>query len=725
MKFFKDLLQGVKMKKVGVVIGFFALGLMTVFGISRCDRKKDFHEDKMIAHIKNIDDLVALFPKTAQEIKEKTKVYSEQLKKQIADIIAVPDDQRTWENTAQALDYAVSLANLDMLAVACSVLKEVSPDAEIREAASKAIMEISSLAIDLISSNVPLYRAFKAYAQGNAKKENLAADQQYFVDETMADFKRAGLDLPEDQLEKVKKIKKEIVDLGLKFDTNIAADDSHIVVERAALAGLDNDFIGSLKKTDNGKIIVGTDSPTYMNVMANCTVEQTRKDLFLAYQNKAYPINEPILKAIIAKRDELAKILGYKSYAHLNLDDEMMKTPERLETFLQELLVKLDKKEQKEFDLLKENLPESVTLTADGKMKPWDTRFVHNQYEKNNLAVDDNKISEYFVLEDTLKGMFDIYEKFFNLRFEVENNEGEPVRRSSQSEDGLWHPEVKLAKIYDKQTNELLAYMLLDLHPRPNKYQHAAHFGILPGVNYKGKDLPAVSFVVANFPKSTATKPSLLKRRQVQTLFHEFGHALHSILGRTRIASMAGTHTKTDFVELPSQLLEEWLWDPAILKNLSKHYQTGEQLPDEQIEKIIALKQFDTGYFWQRQSYLAKVSLDYYKPGAQKDLYEIMQKLYSTIVKNSFADPNTHFYAHFGHLTHYGARYYSYIWSQVLTMDVFEEIKKHGLLNPEIGKKYIDTILSFGGSKDPNELLNDFLGREPNDEAFIKSLGLR
>jgi len=700
------------MKKVGVVVLFSVLGLLTVFGISRCDRKQDFREDTMIAHIKKFDDLVVFFPKSAAEIEEKTKLYSEQIKKQIADIIAVPDEQRTWENTGQALDYVAALANVEMLGSACAVLKEVSPDADIREAASKALMEIASLNIDLISNNVQLYRAFKAYAEGSAKKENLAADQQYFIDETMADFKRAGLDLPEDQLEAVKKIKKEIVDLSLQFDTNISADDSHIVVDRAALAGLDDDFIASLEKSDGGKIIVGTDAPTYMNVMQNCTVEQTRRDLEHAYQNKAYPANETILQQIIAKRDKLAKMLGYKSYAHLNLDDEMMKTPERLEEFLQNLLVKLDKKEQKEFELLAQNLPGSVTLTQDGKLKPWDIRFVQNQYKKHNLAVDENKISEYFVLEDTLKGMFDIYEKFFNLRFEIEN--------TSQ----FWYPELKLAKIYDKKTNELLAYLLLDLHPRPNKFQHAACFGVLSGTQLKGKNIPAISFVVANFPKSTATKPSLLKRRQVETLFHEFGHALHSILGRTRIASLSGTHTKTDFLELPSQLLEEWMWDPAILKSMSKHYQTGEPLPDELIEKIIALKQFDTGYFWQRQGYYAKVSLDYYKPGENKNLYEIMQRLYREIIKNSFADPDSHFYAHFGHLTGYGARYYSYIWSQVLTMDVFEEIKKHGLLNPEIGKKYRETILAFGGSKDPNELLKAFLGREPNDEAFIRSLGL-
>jgi len=700
------------MKKVSVIIVFIAISFFVIVGRSRYERKTEIKEEKMTVQIKNVDDLVALFPKTPQEIEEKTERYIEQLKNAIKDIITIPDEKRTYKNTAQALDLAVALSHFLALEAACAVLKEVSPGAAIRKMASKALKQLSSVGIDLISNNVELYRAFKAYAEGNAKKENLAADQQYFVDETVADFKRSGLDLPEEQLKKAKKIKKEIVDLTLQFETNVSTDDSKIEVNRAELAGLEDDFIAQLKKTEDGKYILGTDYPTYFNVMQNCTVEETRKNFFHVFQNKAYPANEPILESIIAKRDELATLLGYKSFAHLNIDDEMMKTPERVYKFLQDLLVKLDKKEQKEFELLKANLPKSATLTEDGKLKPWDVSFVHNMYKKEHLAVDEGKVSEYFVLENTLNGMFEIYQTFFGLRFEIEDTKE------------FWHEEVKLAKVFDAKTNELISYLLLDLHPRPNKFQHAAHFGILPAVTLDEKRLVEVSFVVANFPKSTAKKPSLLKRRQVETLFHEFGHALHGILGRTKIASLSGTAVKRDFVELPSQLLEEWTWDPEMLKRMSKHYQTGESLPDELIEKIIKLKQFDTGYFWQRQCYLARISLEYYKPGAKKDLHQIVQRLYSEIIKNAEISPDTHFYTQFGHLTNYGARYYSYIWSKVLTDDVFERIKQHGLLNPEIGREYVEKILSFGGSKDPNELLKDFLGREPNDKAFIKNLGL-
>ena len=381
--------------------------------------------------------------------------------------------------------------------------------------------------------------------------------------------------------------------------------------------------------------------------------------------------------------------------------------------FLDDLLVKLNKKEQKEFEAFTKELPESVTLTKDGKFKPWDVRFVRNMYKKNHLAVDEKKLSEYFQLEHTLDSMFRLYENFFGVTFE-------PVKTG-----GFWHPEVKLVKVTDADSGKLISYLLLDLHPRDNKYGHAAHFGLLPGFKENGQEWPAISFVVTNFPKSTKNKPSLLSRNQVSTLFHEFGHAMHHILGRTRLASFAGTATRTDFVEVPSQMLEDWLFDPEVLKLVSKHYKTGQPLSDEMIEKIIALKQFDRGSFWQRQALLSSIALDYFKEGSGKDLEKIWLELDEKITPNVAADSEVHHFASFGHLMGYGARYYSYIWSKVLALDVFNHLKERGLLRSDAGKRYVEFVLSRGGSKEPGELLRDFLEREPNDAAFLKSLGLK
>ncbi len=700
------------MKSVGAVIIASGLVFLTVFGISRCDKKLTIKEVTLLAQIKNVEDVKALFPKTAQEIAQKTEKCIQEGKKLIKKIIDVPGVERNFENTALTFDRLGRDSGIDPFGSACAVLKEVSPQEDIRKAASDALKKLSEFEVDWIAGNVDLYKAFKEYAQNQAQAEELRDNQRYFVDETMKGFKRAGLELPEQTREKVKKIQKELVDLGLAFSTNVATDNRTIEVSKTDLVGMDTDFIDALKKNDNGNYIVDVNMPNYFAILADCSVENTRKRMYREFRNRAYPKNVAILKKIIAKRDELAKLLGYKSYAHINLDNQMMKAPERAYKFIEDILVKLNRKEQQEFVRFTKDLPDSVALTDAGKFKVWDISFVHNQYKKKYLDVDENKLSEYFQLEETLSAMFKLYEQFFGVRFE------------QLSTDGFWHPEVKLVRVFNADDNELIGYLLLDLHPRQNKYGHAAHFGMIGGLKTKKGGWPSVGLVVANFPKSTAAKPSLLKRSQVNTLFHEFGHAMHHILGRTYIASQMGTRTKLDFIEVPSQMLEEWLWDADVLKKISKHYKTGLPISDKQIEKIIALKQFNSGYFWQRQALFALVALDYFMPGQEKNIEEIFKQLNERVTRNVSYDPEAHFYSSFGHLVGYGARYYGYLWSRVLSVDVFDHLDKQGILKPNVGDRYVELVLGPGGSKDPNILMREFLGREPNDKAFSKNLGL-
>jgi Zn-dependent oligopeptidase len=314
-------------------------------------------------------------------------------------------------------------------------------------------------------------------------------------------------------------------------------------------------------------------------------------------------------------------------------------------------------------------------------------------------------------MEKTIAELLDIYRQFFSIEFEeVFSND-------------FWHEDVKVVRVL--QDNKLIGTLMLDLHPRPNKYSHAAHTTIVPSSYLlDGNRIPDVSIVLANFSKPTDTKPSLLKSSEVTTFFHEFGHALHAILGATEIASLSGTSTKTDFVELPSQMLEEWLNDKDVLKKVSGHYITGEQLPDELIDTIIKLKNFTSGLFVTRQTWLASISLAYFGARTDKDPYTIMKELYAKYIPYGEFIEDNHFYASFGHLTGYAAKYYGYLWSLVFALDLFKTIKQHGLLNPEIGKKYVQEVIGKGGAQDPNELLYNFLGREPNSNAFFEEMGL-
>jgi thimet oligopeptidase len=455
-----------------------------------------------------------------------------------------------------------------------------------------------------------------------------------------------------------------------------------------------------------------TDYPTYLGVMDDCSVEETHKQLTRAFENRAYPINEGVLKTVIAKRDELARELGFASYADLDLDNQMAKKTDVAEKFLNELLKRSAPKELQEFKQLTAQLPESVTLTADGKMKSWDRAYLRARYKKQHFNLDERVVAEYFPMEETLKRLFGIYEEFMGLKFTI------------KSASHLWHEDVQVIEAYDAATQKLLGYLLIDLHPRPNKYTHACHGNIVPAVTLADGSQPyVVSLVIANFPKSTPTKPALLKRDDVSTFFHEFGHALHGLLGRTKTASFSGTRVKTDFVEMPSQMLEEWMWEKDVLKRVSSHYVSGESLSDELIANILASKHFDTGTFLQRQAYLSFISLNYYKAGADKDVSAIMRDLFIRTRPHVAYDDQGHMFASFGHLTNYGAKYYGYMWSKVFALDMFDVIKKHGL-NREIGRKYVEEVIGKGGSQDPKELLVAFLGREPQQDAFFKDMGL-
>ena len=697
------------MNKQFIVLTCMAVGLTVTFGY--CARTGEIR--MLSENIKTLDDAKKLFPTTPDEIKRDTEKYIQESQRALDAIISISNDKRTFENTAKALDDLEARSDLSIKDSVFWITEHMHPDKAMRDAAHESQQKIRTFYIDNISNNKKLYEAFKAYAEGNAKQEDLSETRRYFIDESMKDFKRLGLDLSDEKLEQLKILNKKLMKLVMEFDRNIAEDASSITVTREELKGLQDDFIDTLKQTDDGKYILGVDYPTYFQVMQYSLHEPTRKRLYESFSNRAHPKNEPLLKEIIALRDEKAKLIGYESFAALNISDQMVQSAERAESFIKDLRERAEKKADQELELFIKELPESVSLREDGTVNAWDQSLLKAKYKQKHFNVDEQKIAEYFPMEHTIKELLDIYRQFLGVDFKEV-----PV-------SGMWHEDVKLIEVYNKDRSQLYGYLFMDLHPRPNKYSHAAHAGLVSAIRLPdGSRLPAVAVLIANFTKPTKDKPSLLKRDEVSTFFHEFGHAMHSQLGATELGSHAGTHVKTDFVEMPSQMLEEWLWDKNILKKISKHYQTGEPLPDELIDNIIALKQYDSGHVVTRQAMLAQYALDLYKSGAQKDPYKILHELLPRVLPRVYYGPEYRLYANFGHLTGYGAKYYGYLWSKVFALDLFDTIKKTGLLNPEIGKRYVDEVIGKGGSTDPNQLLKNFLGREPRQDAFLKDLGL-
>ena len=694
-----------------VILGGFLLVLSGCGFLVKSQKVIDEKEFKQMVkgQFKNIADVVNVFPKSVADVEKRVELGISGAKDGIAKFLSLKSQERNFDNTPRALD-AVE-AEFGVASNGIEVLEMISPQEDIRKACHQAALKMREFAIEAFF-NKDLYFAFKDYVDESAKKEDLNSEEKYFLQESMRDYIRHGFDLPEDEFNKVKEINKELAKLGLEFDTNINTDKSFIKVKEKDLKGTEPNFLENLEKTQEGEYILKCDYPTYFEIMENCSVEKTRKDLFFTFMNRAYPKNLELLNNIIAKRDELAQMLKFDSYSHLDLDSQMVENPKRAQDFLKGLSVKTKKKEAEEFKKLIEELPEGIQLDKDGKMSAWDFSFVKNQYKKKHFDVDEREIAKYFPVENTIEKIFEIYQQFLGLEFK------------QVKADDLWHEEVKVIEISDKADKEVRGYLFLDLYPRENKYSHACMCDIVSTIKHKDKKVPSVILVIANFPKATKDRPALLKHDDVTTFFHEFGHAMHGLLGRTELTSFSGTSVKRDFVEMPSQMFEEWMWNKDMLKKVSKHYKKGEPLSDELIDKKIELKKFGSGYFVTRQCWLSLLALEYFSKGAQKDTDEIKKKLHDEYLGNIRFEPDSHFQASFGHLVGYGAKYYGYMWAKVFALDLFYEVKKHGLLDLDTGKKLEVQVLGKGGSVAPDVLLKNFLGREPNQEAFLEDLGI-
>jgi len=670
------------------------------------------------AEISTIDDVRALFPTSSAQIAERLKSYKTNCQHDVQKIVDIPHDQRTFDNTALALDRITSFCDLTVLASICEVLESLSPDESIRQAAHKAVIEVQHFYVDAIESNKQVFNAFREYVEGNALVESLSDEQRYFLKEMMDTFIKSGLNLPDDQLVSVKKLKKELAELSIAFERNIAQDNRTLEVTIDELDGVDRAFIATLAKTNKGNYLLGTDYPTRAEILENCNNADTRRRYFKLFFTRAYPANNEVLSQIIAKRDQLARLLGFASYAHLDTADQMVQSPERAYNFLYDLIGRVSNKEKIEFHKWLADAPESVKLDDQGRIQPWDILYAQTAYKKNHLAVNEAEIAEHFPMENTIKGLLDIYRSFLSIDFKEV-----PI-------GGLWHEDVTLIEARDKD-DAVIGYLFMDLYPRPNKYGHAAHATMIPSVtrydDARGEYVriaPMVSVIIANFPKSTPDKPSLLRRDDVNTFFHEFGHALHALCGATHMASFAGTSVKRDFVEMPSQMLEEWLWDKDVLRSVSCHYQNGQPLSDTLIDSIIALRAYNAGYWVKRQAFFSLIALDYHGAGESKNMSEIWRDLHKKLCPHVALSADTHEYASFGHLTGYGAKYYGYLWSRIYAGDIYGTIKSFGLANPLIGQRYTQQVIGKGGSCDPEKLLCDFLGRSPQSDAFMKNMGL-
>ena len=627
------------------------------------------------------------------------------LEKDLAALIAIPQAERTFENTI--MGYERAFDNYGNALGMSGFLSYVSTDKKFRDAANDLQMQISQYMVD-VATRRDVYKAIREYTDTNPRLDPVQAK---LVKEMLIGFKNSGMDLNDADLEKFKALNKEKAEYIIKFDKNIQEYKDPLAVTQEQLRGLGEDYIQKLSKTDDGKYLVTLDYPDYVPFMQNADDEQARKELEFKFNRRGGQENVELLEKTLTLRREIARLLGYKNHAELRLEDRMAKNPKTVMAFLKDLQKKLKplgKKEDKEMIAYKN----SKTGKNSRTLYSWESGYWSNKFRKENLELDSEKIKEYFPSQVVIDGMLDLFGGVFGITFE-------PV------DIPVWHPDVKAFKIKDKASGELVAYFYMDLYPREGKYKHAACFGLVEGEEKQDGtyQIPFVA-IVANLNKPSGDTPSLLKHSEVETLFHEFGHVLHNALTKAKYSAFSGTSVSWDFVEAPSQMLERWAWDPQVLKKISKHYQTGEALPDDLIKRMIAAKNFGAGGMYLRQDFFAQYDMSLHTADTTPDT----TKLYFELTKKIRGLPLTKGtipQASFGHIMGgYDAGYYGYLWSEVIAEDFFGEFKKNGIFNPETGLKFRREILEKGGTLDEEKMVENFLGRPADNKPFLKSIGL-
>ncbi|MGI8925396.1 MAG: M3 family metallopeptidase [Tepidiformaceae bacterium] len=636
----------------------------------------------------------------------------------VAALVVVPPAGRTHANTLLALEDA--LEPVRQASGQQAFMAYVAADDDLRETARQWDEKLDQYLVGL-GFRDDLYEAIRAFA-ATPEAAALSGEDARFLEHELRDYRRRGFELPAGARARVRELFEQLVVLGNRFRNAIDDWEDGITVSREELAGLPDSYIEALTRSDEAGVTryrVSLDYPEYHPFMANAAAEHLRRALFEKEQVKAGSENVRRLEEAIAIRAEIARLLGYDSWAAYTVEERMAKRRGDVDRFLADLRARVALKAAADIESLraaKEADTGAQGPATDGQraLAIWDWRFYHNRLLKTDFAVDDFAVAKYFPLEACLEGLFSVTQELLGVRYR------------EAPEAPRWHADVRAFDIFEAEgeaPEAPFARFYMDLFPRPNKYGHAAAFTLR-----SGRELPdgsyqsPVSAIVANFTKPAPERPSLLRHSEVETLFHEFGHILHQTLTRTRRASFSGTNTERDFVEAPSQMLEHWVWDASVLRGFSRHYETGEPLPEQLLQSMIAAKYLDSGVMALRQLLFATLDFAYHSPGFDGDTTKKLAELHD--ICGFPYTPGTHFQSGFGHLFGYDAGYYGYLWSNVFGDDMFTRFEAAGLLDSATGAEYRRTVLERGGSADGDAMVREFLGREPNSDAFLRGLGL-
>lgn len=647
-------------------------------------------------------------------IQEAIKLGKEDVKR-----IASSKEESDFENTIEALETSGDLVGL--ISGIFFNLNSAETNDEIQKIARDISPLLSEYSNDIMLDEA-LFRRIKT-VWGEKDKLILSPEEKTLLEKTYKSFVRNGANLSDDQKQRLREIDKELSQLSLVFGEHVLKETNSFtmqVTNPKDLSGLPDHVVEAAAMTAKetgmeGSWVITLQFPSYIPFMTYADNRQLREKMFRAYGSKAFKDDENDNQEIILKkvrlRHERANLLGYKSHGDFVLEERMAESPAKVMDFLDNLLRYAKPVAAKEVEEL---TAYAKSIGGPAKLEKWDIAYYSEKLKKEKYAIDDEMLKPYFKLENVIDGVFQVAGRLYGLQFkELKNVQ-------------VYHPDVKVYEVLD-ELNQHTAVFYADFFPRPGK-RNGAWMTSFRGQQKVGKKdvRPHVS-IVCNFTKPTRSKPSLLTFNEVTTLFHEFGHALHGILADGKYESLSGTSVYWDFVELPSQVLENWVYEKESLDMFARHYETGETIPQELIKKIKASANFMEAYQTVRQVGLARLDMGWHigKALEVKDVGTYEQEL---LKETELMTPveGTSTSASFSHIFQggYSSGYYSYKWAEVLDADAFEFFQENGIFNKDTADLFKKHVLSAGGSEHPMELYKRFRGKEPSPEALLRRTGM-
>ncbi|MSU46507.1 MAG: hypothetical protein EXS42_05155 [Lacunisphaera sp.] len=654
------------------------------------------------------------YPLTSAEITAQAENATKVADAALGALAAQDSAKLTFANTFAAYD-AIT-ARVGEVYQVLGTVAESSTDKAMRDTANETTVKLQEWSVGL-DYRADLYGTLKAFVD---TKPKLDREQQRLVDEQMRSYCRAGLALPAAERAEVEKLRKDLAGLNTEFAVNINAARAPLDFTAEELAGVPASFLGSpgVKQPDGRYRVLANVTWHATAIADNADLPETRRRVNIARNSLARETNIPVLTRLVALRGDIARRLGYATWADYQIETRMARTGATAVKFEEELVAGLQPKFAAEMETLR-TLKAKHTAAADAKLEPWDINYYTNKLLKDRYAVDTEALRVYFPYQSTLDGMFAIYQKIFGLKF------------TEVAAPYTWAPGVQLYVVADAATGVPMGAFYLDMFPRDGKFNHFACFpqkvgGVLADGRY---DLP-VAALLCNFPAPSADKPSLLKQGDVVTLFHEFGHVMHGMLSRSRFVAQTGFAVPQDFVEAPSQMLENWVWDKAVLDTFAADYRNSEKkIPAATIAAIVAARQATEGYATRRQLSLGLIDLALHAvPPAEAAKMDVVAKTNAVLNRVTLAPaPDTAFVAYFGHMAGYDAGYYGYQWAKVLAIDMASAFKSApgGFLDEKTGLRLRQEIYGVGHTRDVGESVEKFLGRPRSQEPYLEYVGIK